>query len=39
MKAFTFINDDEPLGEIDLIIDSPIPYKPYSCINNMAKWF
>ncbi|SPD74985.1 conserved hypothetical protein [uncultured Desulfobacterium sp.] len=26
MKAFTFINDKEPLGEIDLIIDSPIPY-------------
>ncbi len=27
MMAFTFINDNEPLGEIDLIIDSPIPYK------------
>jgi len=28
MTAFTFINDNEPLGEIDLIIDSPIPYEP-----------
>ena len=27
MTAFTFVNDNEPLGEIDLIIDSPIPYK------------
>ncbi len=26
MKAFTFYNDNEPLGEIGLIIDSPIPY-------------
>jgi predicted nucleotidyltransferase len=27
MKAFTFYNDKEPLGEIDVIIDSPIPYE------------
>jgi predicted nucleotidyltransferase len=26
MKAFTFFNEKEPVGEIDLLIDSPIPY-------------
>ena len=26
MKAFSFHSDREPIGEIDLIIDSPIPY-------------
>jgi predicted nucleotidyltransferase len=26
MKAFTFYNEKEPVGEIDLLIDSPIPY-------------
>ena len=26
MKAFTFCSDKHPLGEIDLLIDSPIPY-------------
>ena len=26
MKAFSFYNDKQPVGEIDLIIDSPIPY-------------
>lgn len=25
-KAFTFYNDMQPLGEIDLLIDAPIPY-------------
>ncbi len=27
MKAFSFYSDKQPLGEIDLIIDSPIPYE------------
>ena len=27
MKAFSFYNDKEAIGEIDLIIDSPIPYE------------
>ena len=26
MKAFTFYNEKEAVGEIDLLIDSPIPY-------------
>lgn len=26
MKAFSFYNENEAIGEIDLIIDSPIPY-------------
>ena len=26
MKAFTFYSEKEPVGEIDLLIDSPIPY-------------
>ena len=26
MKAFTFCSDKQPLGEIDLLIDSPVPY-------------
>jgi len=26
MKAFSFYNDKEAIGEIDLIIDSPIPF-------------
>jgi predicted nucleotidyltransferase len=26
MKAFTFYNEKEPVSEIDLLIDSPIPY-------------
>jgi predicted nucleotidyltransferase len=27
MKAFSFHNDEQAVGEIDLIIDSPIPYE------------
>jgi predicted nucleotidyltransferase len=27
MKAFSFFSDKQPLGEIDLFIDSPIPYE------------
>ena len=26
MKAFTFYNEDQPIGEVDLVIESPIPY-------------
>jgi predicted nucleotidyltransferase len=26
MKAFTFYSEHQPIGEIDLVIDSPIPY-------------
>ena len=26
MKAFTFYSDKHPLGEIDLLIDTPVPY-------------
>lgn len=26
MKAFTFYSDKHPLGEIDLLIDAPVPY-------------
>ena len=26
MKAFTFYNENQPIGEIDLVIDSPISY-------------
>ncbi len=27
MKAFNFYHDTEPVSEIDLVIDSPIPYR------------
>jgi hypothetical protein len=26
MRAFTFYSDTHPLGEIDLLIDTPVPY-------------
>lgn len=27
MKAFTFYSEEQPIGEIDIVIDSPIPYQ------------
>ena len=27
MKAFTFYSEEQPVGEIDIVIDSPIPYQ------------
>ncbi len=27
MKAFNFFSEDSPVGEIDIVIDSPIPYE------------
>jgi hypothetical protein len=26
MKAFTFYNESQPIGEVDLVMESPIPY-------------
>jgi predicted nucleotidyltransferase len=26
MKAFTFYNESQPIGEVDLVVESPIPY-------------